>query len=55
MAGRSRFSTHAPRWRGRNLPLQRRGIAIITRLTGLFLSAIAAGMILDGVKNFFHL
>lgn len=35
--------------------LRRRGIAIITRLTGLFLSAIAAGMILDGVKNFFHL
>ena len=35
--------------------LKRRGIAIITRLTGLFLSAIAAGMILDGVKNFFHL
>ena len=34
---------------------KRRGIAIITRLTGLFLSAIAAGMILDGVKNFFHL
>lgn len=35
--------------------LRRRGIAIITRLTGLFLSAIAAGMILDGVKSFFHL
>ena len=35
--------------------LKRRGIAIITRLTGLFLSAIAAGMILDGVKIFFHL
>ena len=35
--------------------LKRRGIAIITRLTGLFLSAIAAGMILDGVKNLFHL
>ena len=31
--------------------LRRRGIAIITRLTGLFLSAIAAGMILDGVKS----
>lgn len=35
--------------------LRRRGIAIITRLTGLFLSAIAAGMILDGVKSFFQL
>lgn len=35
--------------------LRRRGIAIITRLSGLFLSAIAAGMILDGVKSFFHL
>ena len=35
--------------------LRRRGIAIITRLTELFLSAIAAGMILDGVKSFFHL
>ena len=34
--------------------LRRRGIAIITRLTGLFLSAIAAGMILDGVKSFFQ-
>ncbi len=33
--------------------LGKRGIAIITKLTGLFLSALAAGMILEGVKNFF--
>lgn len=33
--------------------LGRRGISIITKLTGLFLSAIAAGMILEGIKNFF--
>lgn len=31
---------------------KRDGIAIITKLTGLFLSAIAAKMILEGVKNF---
>ncbi len=33
--------------------LGKRGIAIITKLTGLFLSALAAGMILEGIKNFF--
>lgn len=33
--------------------LGKRGISIITKLTGLFLSALAAGMILEGVKNFF--
>ena len=33
--------------------LGKRGISIITKLTGLFLSAIAAGMILEGIKNFF--
>ena len=33
--------------------LGKRGIAIITKLTGLFLSALAAGMILEGVKSFF--
>lgn len=29
-------------------------VSIITRLTGLFLSAIAAKMILEGVRNFLH-
>lgn len=33
--------------------LGKRGISIITKLAGLFLSAIAAGMILEGIKNFF--
>ena len=33
--------------------LGKRGISIITKLTGLFLSALAAGMILEGIKNFF--
>lgn len=33
--------------------LGKRGISIITKLTGLFLSALAAGMILQGIKNFF--
>ncbi|MBE6390446.1 MAG: MarC family protein [Lentisphaerae bacterium] len=33
--------------------LTRSAISIITRLTGLFLSAIAAKMILEGVRNFF--
>ena len=33
--------------------LGKRGISIITKLTGLFLSALAAGMILEGVKNYF--
>ena len=49
LAGLLQLGTRAERL------LRRRGIAIITRLTGLFLSAIAAGMILDGVKSFFHL
>lgn len=35
--------------------LGKRGISIITKLTGLFLSAIGAGMILEGIRNFFHL
>ena len=35
--------------------LRKRGIAIVTKLTGLFLSAIAAGMIMEGVKNFFQI
>ena len=35
--------------------LGKRALAIITKLTGLFLSALAAGMILEGIKNFFHL
>lgn len=35
--------------------LRKRGIAIVTKLTGLFLSAIAAGMIIEGVKNFFQI
>ena len=39
--------TKAERTMGKN------GLAIITKLTGLFLSAIAAGMILQGIKNFF--
>ena len=30
-------------------------ISVITRLTGLFLSAIAAKMILEGIRNFLHL
>ena len=33
--------------------LGKRGISVITKLTGLFLSALAAGMILEGVRNFF--
>ena len=33
--------------------LGKRGISIITKLTGLFLSALAAGMILEGIKNYF--
>lgn len=35
--------------------LRKQGIAIITKLTGLFLSAIAASMILEGIRNFFSL
>ena len=34
--------------------LGKRGISVITKLTGLFLSALAAGMILEGVRNFFQ-
>ena len=30
-------------------------ISVITRLTGLFLSAISAKMILEGIRNFLHL
>ncbi len=41
--------THAER------VLRKRGIAIVTKLTGLFLAAIAAGMILEGIRNFFRL
>ena len=33
--------------------LGKRGISVITKLTGLFLSALAAGMILEGIRNFF--
>jgi len=35
--------------------LNRTAISVITRLSGLFLSAIAAKMILEGVRNFLHL
>ncbi len=35
--------------------LGQRGIEIITKLTGLFLSAIAAKMILEGVKSFLNM
>ena len=43
-------------WMGIRLEklLGTRGLSIISKLTGLFLSALAAGMILEGIKNYFY-
>lgn len=35
--------------------MSKTSISVITRLTGLFLSAISAKMILEGIRNFLHL